>query len=100
MAGHFAQAHALLDPSTGAVPEGPGPHRRFTAEEITAVLDEAGFDVGSVHAVRVFVDLVPSSLADLEPGAAQALVDLERAVSTRPEYLTLATQVHLLATRR
>jgi S-adenosylmethionine-dependent methyltransferase len=98
MAGHFAQARALLDPSAGAVPEGP--HRRFTAEEITAVLDEAGFDVGSVHAVRVFVDLVPSSLADLEPGAAQALVDLERAVSTRPEYLTLATQIHLLATRR
>jgi SAM-dependent methyltransferase len=100
MAGHFAQARALLDPSAGAVPEGPGPHRRFTADEITAVLDEAGFDVGAVHAVRVFVDLVPSSLADLEPGAAQALVDLERAVSTRPEYLTLATQIHLLATRR
>jgi S-adenosylmethionine-dependent methyltransferase len=100
MAGHFAQARSLLDPSAGGVPEGPGPHRRFTAEEITAVLDEAGFDVGAVHAVRVFVDLVPSSLADLEPGAAQALVDLERAVSTRPEYLALATQLHLLATRR
>ena len=53
-----------------------------------------------MHAVRVFVDLVPSSLVDLEPGAAQALVELERAVATRPEYLTLATQIHTLATRR
>ena len=50
--------------------------------------------------MRVFVDLVPSSLVDLEPGAAQALVELEQAVSTRPEYLALATQVHALATRR
>jgi S-adenosylmethionine-dependent methyltransferase len=74
--------------------------RRFTADEVTAALDEAGFDVQTMHAVRVFVDLVPSSLVDLEPGAAQALVDLERAVATRPEYLALATQVHALATRR
>ena len=53
-----------------------------------------------MHAVRVFADLVSSSLADLEPGASQALVDLELAVATRPEYLTLATQIHALATRR
>ena len=73
---------------------------RFTADEITALLDGHGFDTRSMHAVRVFVDLVPSSLVDLEPGAAQALVDLEHAVSTRPEYLALATQIHALATRR
>jgi SAM-dependent methyltransferase len=99
MAGHFTAARALLDE-----PEGPvgavGPNRRFTADEITAVLDETGFDTEAMHAVRVFVDLVPSSLVDLEPGAAQALVELERAVATRPEYLTLATQIHTVATRR
>jgi ubiquinone/menaquinone biosynthesis C-methylase UbiE len=94
MAGHFGQARALLD---GASPEG---NRRFTADELTTVLDEAGFDAASMHAVRVFVDLVPSSLVDLEPGAAQALVDLELAVASRPEYLALATQIHTLATRR
>jgi S-adenosylmethionine-dependent methyltransferase len=53
-----------------------------------------------MHAVRVFVDLVPSAMVDLEPGAAQALVELERAVATRPEYLPLGTQIHTLATRR
>jgi 2-polyprenyl-3-methyl-5-hydroxy-6-metoxy-1,4-benzoquinol methylase len=100
MAGHFGQARALLDASatqTAGDPTGP---RRFTGDEVTAVLDDAGFDLGAMHAVRVFVDLVPSSLVDLEPGAAQALVDLEHAVSTRPEYLPLATQLHALATRR
>lgn len=95
MAGHFVQAKALLDdPAAGATT------RRFTAEEITTVLDGAGFDTTSVHAVRVFADLVPSSLVDLEPGAAGALVELEQAVADRPEYLALATQLHAVAARR
>ena len=92
MAGHFQQARALLDPA--------GPTGRFTLEEVTGLLDGAGFDIATVQAVRVFVDLVPSSLVDLEPGSAQALVDLERAVASRTEYLPLATQLHVVATRR
>jgi 2-polyprenyl-3-methyl-5-hydroxy-6-metoxy-1,4-benzoquinol methylase len=100
MAGHFTAARTLLEGGMPAGHEGHSTGRRFTADEITAVLDEAGLEAGQMHAVRVFVDLVPSSLVDLEPGAAQALVELERAVATRPEYLTLATQIHTLATRR
>jgi ubiquinone/menaquinone biosynthesis C-methylase UbiE len=107
MAGHFSQARALLDTvdgatgGTGGAASGApgGPNRRFTAAEVTEVLDAAGFAIEAMHAVRVFVDLVPSSLVDLEPGAAQALVDLEQAVATRPEYLTLATQIHTIALR-
>ena len=90
MAGHFTAARTLLEGGVPAGHEGHSTGRRFTA----------GLDAGQMHAVRVFVDLVPSSLVDLEPGAAQALVELERAVATRPEYLTLATQIHTLATRR
>ena len=105
MAGHFVTARSLLDGPDGPErPDGPegteGAPHRFTADEVAARLDAAGFDTRSMHAVRVFVDLVPSSLVDLEPGAAQALVELEQAVSTRPEYLALATQIHTLATRR
>ena len=47
--------------------------RRFTADEVTALLADAGFEVASVHGVRVFADLVPGSLLDLEPGATAAL---------------------------
>ena len=100
MAGHFGQARALLDFSALGPDRDSTPNRRFTADEITTVLDDAGFDTLSMHAVRVFADLVSSSLVDLEPGAAQALVDLELAVANRSEYLTLATQIHALATRR
>ena len=94
MAGHFAQALALLDDAHPA----PGrAARRYTREELTALLEGAGVELTSVHGVRLFADLVPSSLLDLEPGATAALVELEHAVSERAEYLPLATQLHLLA---
>jgi ubiquinone/menaquinone biosynthesis C-methylase UbiE len=100
MAGHFTQAMRLLE---GEVERPAGEHRsgehRFTAEELTALLEEAGFDIRNSHGIRVFTDLVPSSLLDLEPGAGAALLELERAVSERPEYLTLASQLHVVATR-
>ena len=102
MAGHLAQAKAVLDgpgPGRAADPPDQRAHEhRFTAEQLTSLLDTTGFDVTAVHGVRVFSDLVPSTLLDLEPGAAAALLDLERAVAARPEYLTLAAQLHVLAT--
>lgn len=94
MAGHFQQALDLLDGDDG----GKAGHR-FTGDEITGLLTDAGFTTDTVHGVRIFADLVPGSLLDLEPGATQALLDLEQSVATRPEYLPLATQVHVLAHR-
>ncbi|HCB05962.1 MAG TPA: SAM-dependent methyltransferase [Nocardioides bacterium] len=99
MAGHFPQALALLTDPAGAARTGPRAMARFTADEARTLLADAGFEVGSVHAVRVFADLVPGSLLDLEPGGAAALLELERAVSDRPEYLPLATQLHVIAKR-
>ena len=95
MAGHFPQALALLAdaPDSSAGKAG----HRFTADEATALLTSAGFEVGSVHGVRVFADLVPGSLLDLEPGATASLLELERVASERSEYLPLAAQLHLLA---
>ena len=97
MAGHFAQALALLDDPQPTGRTGRTGHR-FTADEVTGLLADAGFEVGSVHGIRVFADLVPGALLDLEPGATAALLELERAVAERPEYLPLATQLHVLAT--
>jgi SAM-dependent methyltransferase len=94
MAGHFSQARALLDPPQDPV---AAPPRRFTPTEASGLLTTSGFEVVAVHGVRVFADLVPGALLDLEPGATTALVELERTVGDRPEYLPLATQLHLLA---
>lgn len=93
MAGHLQQAREIL---LGAPAPGP---RRFTHDEVAGLVGEAGFAIDTVHAVRVFADLVPSSLLDLESGAADALVALEEAVADRAEFLPLAQQLHLLATR-
>ena len=93
MSGHFDEAHALLRGGHSA-----GPPHRFTPDETTTLLTEAGFADITLHAVRVFTDLVPSSLVDLEPGAVTVLAELEREVSVLPEYLPLGTQVHALAT--
>lgn len=94
MAGHLVAARELLE--DGAVAPG---ERRFTADELTGLLADAGYAVAGMHAVRVFTDLVPSSLLELEPGAATSLLDLERAVAGRPEYLSIAAQLHAVATR-
>lgn len=94
MAGHFAQARELLTEQAVA-----GEHeRRFTAEEVRRLLADAAFELTSIHAVRVFTDLVPSALLDLEPGAVDGLLELERVAADRSEYLTLAAQIHALAT--
>jgi S-adenosylmethionine-dependent methyltransferase len=98
MAGHFTQAKALLDDHEQQPPEQRGGERRFTADEVRGLLTGAGFTPTGIHGIRVFSDLVPSSLLEVEPGATNALLDLERAVAERPEYLTVAAQLHALAT--
>ncbi|HNM97498.1 MAG TPA: methyltransferase domain-containing protein [Marmoricola sp.] len=92
MAGHLAQAKTLLDGADEA-----GEHR-FTADELSALV-EPHVSSSQLQGVRVFTDLVPGTLVDLESGASAALLELERAVAKRPEYLSLATRLHLLATR-
>ena len=99
MAGHFQAARELLDGDATTGTAGARSGRRFTHDELVDLLVAAGLQPSSVQAVRVFADLVPGSLLDLEPGATAALVELERAVATRPEYLPLAAQLHVIARR-
>ena len=89
---------AARRPSRPAAPAAPG--SRFTARRAhRRCSPRPASRSTAVHGVRVFADLVPGSLLDLEPGATAALVELEQAVAERPEYLPLATQLHVLATR-
>ncbi len=106
LAGHFDQATQLLDDDLSATAVASknwdvrrrGP-RRYTREEVVALLERHQLQPSTVHAVRVFADLVPSALVDVEPGAAQALLALERAVADRPEFAALASQLHVVARR-
>lgn len=91
MAGQFVPAREVLDGGTA-------PDRRYVADELAELVAASGFAVADLQGVRVFTDLVPSTLLDLDPGAVAGLLDLERAVALRPEYFALAAQLHLVAT--
>jgi SAM-dependent methyltransferase len=91
-------AHALADP-VGRWGAGDGVARRWTLDEITALVSGAGFTVEQQHGIRVVADLIPSAALDLEPGAPAALLALERSLADRPPFRDLATALHLLAVR-
>jgi SAM-dependent methyltransferase len=107
LAGRFDEARRLLaaagaHPAGGAAAAaddlGPGP-RRFTLAEVTGLIEEAGLRPGAAHGIRVFTDLVPGSFADVDPGAADALLALEQAASTHPAFHDFAAQFHVLGYR-
>jgi SAM-dependent methyltransferase len=89
-------AHALTDPH-GRWGAGDGTARRWTLHAITALVAASGLHVEQVHGVRTVSDLVPSAVLDTEPGAAAALLALERTLSDREPFRELATQLHVLA---
>lgn len=89
-------AHVLTDPSGRWGPH-DGTPRRWTPDAITALVQDAGLQVEQRHGVRSVSDLVPSAVLDIEPGAAAALLALERSLSHTAPFRDLATQLHLLA---
>ncbi|MGW3492739.1 methyltransferase [Streptomyces sp. NPDC001020] len=96
LAGHFTEAKQALEDPDGRWGEGdPVPHR-FTAEQLTALVEDAGLRIGAVHGVRVFADLVPGVLVDTEPDAFEALLKLEAAAAEVPAFHSVATQLHVL----
>ncbi|MEV6594812.1 class I SAM-dependent methyltransferase [Streptomyces acidicola] len=96
LAGHFKEARHALDDPNGRWGEGdPVPHR-FTAGQLTELVEGAGLRVAAVHGVRVFADLVPGVLVDTEPGALDALLKLEAAAAELPAFHSVATQLHVL----
>ena len=117
LAGRFDEARRLLAAAGGTAPGGPaggpaagpgggadghpeaGPPRRFTLAEVTGLIEGAGLRPGAAHGIRVFTDLVPGSFADVDPGAADALLALEQAASTHPAFHDFAAQFHVLGYR-
>ncbi|MFD1832009.1 MULTISPECIES: class I SAM-dependent methyltransferase [Streptomyces] len=100
LAGHFTEAQRALTDPDGRWGGGDPMPRRFTAEQLTELVAGSGLEVGAVHGVRVFADLVPGALVDTEPGAPEALARLEEAVAELPAFRSVAAQLHVLARTR
>jgi SAM-dependent methyltransferase len=111
LAGRFDEARRLLaEVSPGSAGHGePAGHlsgrsgtgapRRFTLADVVGLVEGAGLRAGAAHGVRVFADLVPGVFADADPGAADALLALERAASTHPAFHDIAAHFHVLGYR-
>jgi SAM-dependent methyltransferase len=97
LAGRVVEArHALGDPAGRWGETDPVP-QRFSAEDLVALLTTAHLTVTHVHGARVFSDLVPGALVDVDPGALDALQALEEAAADHPALRQIATQLHVLA---
>lgn len=96
LAGRFKEARQALDNPNGRWGTGDPVPRRFAPGQLTALVEEAGLRVGAVHGVRVFADLVPGALVDAEPGALDALLELEAAAAELGAFHSVATQLHVL----
>jgi S-adenosylmethionine-dependent methyltransferase len=97
LSGRFADARRLLDAADGHAGDGDPVPRRFDEKAVRGLLSGRPLQVRTVHGVRVFTDLLPGALVDADPEAAQALLDLEQAVSEDPTLAALAAQLHLVA---
>ena len=99
LGGRLADAIRLAtDPDGRSGPADPM-LRRFDATELGDLVAAAGLRVEAVHGVGVVADLVPGAVLEGQPGATEALRELEAAVAGRPPYRDVAAQLHLLARR-
>lgn len=96
-AGRLGDARALLADPHGAAGHGDPLTRRFTMTELTELVAAAGFRARSTHGIRVFADIAPAALLDVDPRAADDLLELELAAAADPSFATLATALHVLA---
>jgi S-adenosylmethionine-dependent methyltransferase len=99
LAGRPDEAARVLTDPAGRWGDADAAARRWTPEQLTALVTGSGLAVEQLHGVRVVADLVPSAVLDAEPGAAAALLALERALSDREPFRALATSLHVLARR-
>ena len=70
-----------------------GAERGIGLEMALALVEAAGLTTTGAHGIRIFSDLVPSALVDSDADRA-ALLDLERAVVSHPEFAVLADLGH------
>ena len=94
--GHLDAASALLTDPDGRAGTRDTLRRRYDAETAAALLSAAGLRVEEIHGVRVLADLLPAAVVESDP---QALLELELALSSRPPFRDIASQLHLFARR-
>ena len=93
--GHPVEARALLTGQDPAPVRGGPARRRFSPDELLALIAGAGLEPGEWHGVSVVTDLLGAS-SGADP---DALRTLELALAGTSPYRDVANRLHVLATR-
>jgi S-adenosylmethionine-dependent methyltransferase len=96
-AGRLAEARQLLADPRGVAGSGDPLARRFALDELEFLIAQSGLQPRVSHGVRVFADVAPATLLDIDPRALDDLVALEHAAAADPAYAAIATALHVLA---
>jgi SAM-dependent methyltransferase len=98
-AGRLGDARQLLAAPDGATGVTDSLARRFSMPELEGLIAAAGLRPRASHGVRIFSDIAPAALLDIDPAAFEDLIALEHAASEDPAYAAMATSLHVLADR-
>ncbi len=98
IAGRLDEARLLAEDPAGRLPAEPL-LRRFDTEGLTRLLTDAGLAVELLQGQGVLTDLVPGVVLEQEPGAEQALAELERRLAGAAPLRDIATRLHAVARR-
>jgi SAM-dependent methyltransferase len=98
-AGRLGDARQLLADPNGTTGTGDPLARRFSMAELEELVATAGLRPRTAHGVRIFADIAPAALLDVDPKAFDDLIALEHAASDDPAYAAMATSLHVLADR-
>jgi hypothetical protein len=74
--------------------------RRFDTKGLRHLLSDAGLSVEPIRGSGVLADLVPGPVLELNPGAADALAELELRVSGLPPLRDVGTRLHAMARKQ
>ncbi|WP_394616356.1 class I SAM-dependent methyltransferase [Lentzea sp. JNUCC 0626] len=100
IAGRIVDARRLLDDDAGQLAGTRDPlQRRFDVAGLEKLVLDAGLSVEILQGHGVVSDLVPGVVLDMNPGAADALAELELAAATRSPLRDVAARLHVLARR-
>jgi S-adenosylmethionine-dependent methyltransferase len=98
IAGRLDEARVLAEDPEGRLPT-EQLLRRYDTGALTALLTGAGLAVELLQGHGVLTDLVPGAVLRQDPGAEQALAELERRLAGAAPLRDIATRLHAVARR-
>ncbi|MDA3624399.1 class I SAM-dependent methyltransferase [Saccharopolyspora sp. WRP15-2] len=98
LAGRVSDALQLLQDADGRLDAASDTlQRRFDVDGLEQVLTAGGLKVELIQGQAVLSDLVPGSVLDNNPRAADEMAELERIAAVQPPLRDIATRLHAVA---